>query len=267
MTTGFSDLLNSHWRILHTIVQPVIDKLENDFGSFTVEELEYEGRQARMLFSGTLHSAQSGIPLDGNPRMLFDYNQLLLEVAEQLSPKRILVLGGGTMTLPTALSRALPRANIRVVEINKGLILLARKHFGFKPSVRLRVTVDDAAHFVQHKVTKKYDLIIVDIYNDFTTPEQFMKLRFASTLKRLLSPGGVLASNCISSLTGDRSMPLRKTAYSYSSEIGPLKVIKVDRNYPEPTPQNLLLLSSPEPKKLEPLLSGCAVVNPGPFIK
>ena len=246
---------------------PVIDRLENEFGSFTVEELEYEGRQARMLFSGPLHSAQSGIPLDDNPRMLFEYNQHLLEIAEQLSPKRILVLGGGTMTLPTALYRSLPHARIRVVEINKGLISLAKKHFNYRPSFRLKLTIGDAGTFMQKSALSKYDLIITDIYNNFTTPEQFLKLRFATALRRSLAPKGIVATNCISSLTGDRSLPIRKTSYAYSSEIGPLKIIKIDKTYPETTPQNLLVLSSPDPEALKPLLNGCTEISPTRFVK
>ena len=244
---------------------PVVERLENEFGSFTVEELVYDGRQARVLFSGPLHSAQSGIPLDGNPRLLFDYNQLLYEAALELNPKRILVLGGGTMTLPSALFKALPKAKIRIVEIDKDLVDLANKYFDFKLGRKQKVIIDDAYKYLQKK-TVSYDLIIVDIYNDFTIPDQFLRLKFGSLLKKSLSPNGVVALNCISSISGEGSLPLRRTVYAYSSEIGDVRIIKVDNRYGESIPQNLIVLGSPDPARLKRLLTGKEEVDSSRFI-
>ena len=106
----------------------VLKQLDSQFGNFTVEELIYDGRKARVLFSGPLHAAQSGLALDGNPRLLFDYNQRFLELSLELRPKNILVLGGGTLTLPNALIKYLPKAQVTTVEINPELITLARKY-------------------------------------------------------------------------------------------------------------------------------------------
>ena len=141
----------------------VVDRLQNDFGSFTVEDVIYEGRRARVLFSGPMHAAQSGLALDGKTKLLFDYNQLIREIAIDLKPRQILILGGGTMTLASALSYDLETAKIRVVEINKGLIDLAKDHFGYKPNHKIKVIIGDAYEYIQ-KTRTKYDLIITDIH-------------------------------------------------------------------------------------------------------
>ena len=244
---------------------PVVDRLDNEFGNFTVEETIYDGRQARVLFCGPLHSAQSGIALDDNPRMLFDYNQLLYETALTLNPKSMLILGGGTMTLPSALAKALPKTRIKVVEINKGLILLAKKHFNFKPSRKLKVIIDDGYKYLM-KQTDKYDLIIIDVYNEFTIPEQFLRLKFSSLLKSALNPNGLVAANCISSISGEASLNLRRIAYNYSSEIGEVRIIKIDKRYNDSIPQNLLVFCTINNDLLKRLLNGAEEIEASRFV-
>ncbi|MGH7238417.1 MAG: spermidine synthase, partial [Candidatus Saccharimonadales bacterium] len=184
----------------------VVHQLINKFGTFTVEELIYEGRPARVLFSGPLHAAQSGIPLDQNPRLLFDYNQCLLDLALELEPVRILVLGGGTMTLPMALLRQLPSAKLTVVEINPDLIKLGLDYFNYRPDRRLRLVEADAAQFMS-LARPTYDLVLTDIYDNFTVPAHFRTRQFAEQIERSLQSGGVVATNCIAGLSGESSKP------------------------------------------------------------
>ncbi|MGH7234603.1 MAG: spermidine synthase, partial [Candidatus Saccharimonadales bacterium] len=208
-----------------------------------VEELIYDGRQSRVLFSGPMHSAQSGLAIDDNPRLLFDYIQQLYELADELRPKTILLLGGGTLTLPTALLKLLPEAVITAVEINPSLIRLAKDYFGYIKDPRLNVEIDDATHFIAN-AKKKYELIITDLYNDLAIPDPFLSLSFARQLRRVLAPNGLVATNCISALSGNGSFPMTKLAEVYKEAIGRVRAIRVDkRHYMNWTPQNLLILS------------------------
>ena len=222
----------------------ILDQFSNQFGSFTVEELIYDSRPARVLFSGPMHSAQSGQAHDGSPRLLFDYNQLLLELALELAPKSILVLGGGTLTLPTALIKELPDAVITAVEINKDLIAIAKKHFAYRPNSRLKVVIDDAEHFMMRASPAQYDLVITDLFDNLAIPEKFQTVNFAHHLKRVSKPSGIVATNCIAAIAGEGATPLLKLYSAYRSAIGPVKVLKVDhRRYMSWIPQNLLVLA------------------------
>lgn len=63
----------------------------------------YNDRPSRLLLSGDKGAPQSGLALDDQTELLFDYNQRLFEVALSLEPKSVLVIGGGAFTLPRAL--------------------------------------------------------------------------------------------------------------------------------------------------------------------
>ncbi len=219
----------------------VIEEIENEFGTFTVEELVYEGRRARVLFSSPQHAAQAGIPLDNDPRLLFDYNQRFFELASELEPKNVLILGGGTLTLAIALVNNFPKLKVTTVEVNKDLIDLAAKYFDYKPNPRLRVIIGDAKTFMlQAKPT--FDLIIVDIYDNFTIPKYFRSRVFAGQLKKGLMEGGVVATNCISTISRDKASPLNQIVNAYRNEIGRVRVFKPDDRYIEWLPQNLLII-------------------------
>ena len=238
----------------------ILERLENQFGSFIVEELTYDSRYSRVLFSGYSHSAQSGLALDDDPKLLFDYIQQLFELALELQPKNILILGGGTLTLATALCKHLPETEITVVEINQDLIALAEKYFGYKEDPRLKIVIDDAEHFVTHQKDHCYELIITDLFNDLAIPDQFMSKAFAKRLRRILKADGLVATNCIAALSGPGSQPGLKLAAAYLGAIGQVRVLRVDnyRYYLSWTPQNLLILAG---SHVEDLLSGLNAVQ------
>lgn len=239
--------------------RPVLYRLENEFGVFSVEELNYEGREARVLFSSPLHAAQSGIPLDNDPHLLFDYNQRFLELALELNPSKILVLGGGALTLPSALALRNPRAKITVVEINSDLIKLAPAYFNYTPSPRIRVMVADAAKFIQ-QTRSTYDLIIVDIYNNLTIPPSFCGIAFANQLSRVLVTNGMVATNCITGLSGESGV-LKQIVMAYQTAIGPVRVFSVDLKHPYRISQNLIIISRKGPFVPRALLKGSVEID------
>ena len=222
----------------------ILDQFSNQYGSFSVEELIYDTRPARVLFSGPLHSAQSGLALDGKPRLLFDYNQLLFELVLELNPKSILLLGGGTLTLPTALIKELPNTHITTVEMNKDLITTAEKFFDYIPDNKLEIIIDDAEHFIMKAKPLSYDLIITDLFDSLAIPQKFQTANFAHHLKRVSKSKGVVVTNCIAAVSGNGAMPMLKLYAAYLSALGSVRVFKVDQHrYMNWTPQNLLLLA------------------------
>ncbi len=227
----------------------IIKEFKNDFGTFSVEDLTYNGRRARVLFNAPHHAAQSGLALDNDPRLLFDYNQYLLELSIEVNPRSILILGGGVLTLPMALARRLPKCRITVVEINRDLIKVASDFFGYRDEMGIDIVIDDARTFVAQP-GKTYELIITDIFNSFTVPQFFKSQEFASNLANNLSPKGLVATNCISALSGTEAKPVLEISQAYSKSIGPVKVVKADKYYFDTTPQNLLILSGKSANKL-----------------
>ena len=237
----------------------ILCRFNNHYGSFSIEELNYEGRLARLLFSIPSRAAQSGIPLDDNPRLLFDYNQRILELAIDLQPKNILILGGGALTLAMALINNLPNSIITVVEQNKRLVSVASQYFNYLPNPRMEIVIEDARTYIDG-LNAKFDLIILDIYDDFQMPDYFISHEFANKVSGLMQPSSVMVTNCIASLVKTSSLPLIKTYDSYKQAIGHVKVVKAENDYPELIPQNLLILASKN-NRLGRYLSGCDEVN------
>eukprot|EP00850_Spirogloea_muscicola_P006020 SM000028S10114 [mRNA] locus=s28:442203:444567:- [translate_table: standard] len=73
---------------------------------------------------------------------------LLEAAAASGTPPRLLVLGGGAGALPAFVHRHFPSFHIQVVELDKVVVRLARRHFGLHEGSRLRLQIADARHFV-----------------------------------------------------------------------------------------------------------------------
>jgi len=102
--------------------EKIIYETDTKLGHYQVVDMIYVGRAARVLFSGMRGSAQSAIPRDGDPSMLFDYNRRFLELVDSLKPKSLLVIGGGAFTLPMQVLQTFPDVQVNVIEYDSDLV-------------------------------------------------------------------------------------------------------------------------------------------------
>lgn len=215
---------------------------------YQVVERIYEGRPARVLFSGPKRAAQSGIGLDDNPDLLFDYNQRLLEIANALYPKRILVIGGGAFTLPMALMAALPDADVDVVELDDGLEVIATDHFGLRPHNRLHLTFGDGRKYIE-STKHKYDLIILDVFSELSIPRQFLTVEFIKLLRKHLVADGSVAANIIASYQGINAGLIKSQIAAYGTEFAQIDIFPAAHGLTSWLPQNLLLVAQAKPTR------------------
>jgi spermidine synthase len=214
--------------------------------SYRIVDQIYSGRPARVLYSGDSLAAQSGVARDDKPELLFDYNQRLLELALASKAERILLLGGGAYTLPMALLAHLPSASVDVVELDPELASLAKRYFGLEPSKRLRIIHEDASDFIASTITK-YDISLVDIFNQAEVPESLATPEAASNLRQLLTPSGLLAQNAIGAYQnteGQASPIIASLLASYRSAFPAVAASAADPSLPLWQSQNLILLAS-----------------------
>lgn len=117
------------------------------------------------------------------------------------APKRILVVGLGGGTIPTALREVLPEAEIDTVEIDPAVTRVARRYFGFKDDAKMKVYETDGRTFVKRAIRdgRKYDAILLDAFDHEYIPEHLLTREFLLEVKSLLAPGGVLVGNTFSS--------------------------------------------------------------------
>ncbi|WP_343249718.1 fused MFS/spermidine synthase [Diplocloster hominis] len=103
----------------------------------------------------------------------------------------ILILGLGTGTYASMCTQYLPDVNIEGVEIDEKIVKLADTYFDLPESVDVSVT-DGRAYL---STDKKYDVIMVDAYQDITIPFQMSTVEFFTMVKEHLNEQGVMVVN------------------------------------------------------------------------
>ena len=138
-----------------------------------------------------------------NPNeLVFPYAKMMLgALTLNPNPKHILIIGLGGGTLPTQLRALVPGATIDIAELDEAVFKVAKTYFNFKPDAQLGVTIEDGRVFVRKALKKdtRYDLIMLDAFEDDYIPEHLLTREFLAEVKGLLTEHGVLAANTFSS--------------------------------------------------------------------
>ena len=104
----------------------------------------------------------------------------------------VLVLGNGTGTYAKQCLRYFPGSTAEGVEIDGKITALAGAYFAMPEEVA--VTEYDGRAFLQ-AVDTKYDVILVDAYQDITIPFQMSSTEFFTMAREHLTEGGVMVVN------------------------------------------------------------------------
>lgn len=139
---------------------------------------------------------------DGLTGLYYDYALAAPVMANAESPA-ILVLGNGTGTYATQCSRYFPGADISGVEIDAKITALAEKYFDLSNKVRV-AEYDGRAYLAVDK--DKYDVILVDAYQDITIPFQMSSVEFFTMVREHLKDNGIMVVNMNMHSDGDGSI-------------------------------------------------------------
>lgn len=173
--------------------------------AFWEKDLLYEGEsvynylqvkedpQKVVLSTNVLFGVQSVMMKeDGLTGMYYDYALAGPVMAGAGEGARILVLGNGTGTFAKQCQTYFPGTLVDGVEIDEKITGLAYDYFQMPDSVN--VTTYDGRAYLQ-AVDTKYDVILVDAYQDITIPFQMSTREFFTLVKEHLAPGGVMVVN------------------------------------------------------------------------
>lgn len=107
----------------------------------------------------------------------------------------ILVLGvAGGSVIKTLVDEIKYKGNITGVEIDPEIIKIANTYFKLDQVRNLEIVIDDAFEFVL-KTKSKYDLIIIDIFQDTTMPNFLFETFFINRICFLLKSHGLILFN------------------------------------------------------------------------
>jgi spermidine synthase len=148
------------------------------------------------LSTNVLFGVQSVKMKDGGlTGMYYDYAlaaPFMASAEAETAPLRVLVLGNGSGTYATQCRSYFPACSVTGVEIDGKITDLAERYFSLPDDVP--VVEYDGRAFLQ-AADEKYDVILVDAYQDITIPFQMSSAEFFSLVRGHLDPGGVMVVN------------------------------------------------------------------------
>ncbi len=161
-----------------------------------------DGDERCMLFRYPVPNGRESCKLLHDPtKLIFDYTQMMLAgLYLNPDPKKVLIIGEGGGTIPTALQEMLPGAQIDLVEIDQAVDTVARTYFDFKPGLKMKVTISDGRVFIKRVAAQKpnYDLVLLDAFDADYIPEHMLTREFLQEVKGDMAPGGVIVANTFS---------------------------------------------------------------------
>jgi spermidine synthase len=108
--------------------------------------------------------------------------------------RRVLMVGLGGGAISTYLARAMPELHIDTVDIDPGVIGVAREYFGLRETPRVLFSKNDGCFFVWPP-PHRYDLAILDAFQGASVPFHLLTREFYALLKDRLTPSGVAVFN------------------------------------------------------------------------
>ena len=182
---------------------PAKDNIIHAEKSLYRDIIVYEDGDLRcMAFGRRARGRQSCILLSDRDRLVFGYTRMMMGALYlNPSPERVLIVGLGGGTLPGALQKMLPAAQIDIVEVDPAVVRVARTYFQFAPGPTTRIVEQDGRVFVKRMLRKgvKYDLVMLDAFDHEYIPEHLLTREFLGEIRKILSQEGALAANTFTS--------------------------------------------------------------------
>ncbi len=179
-----------------------------------------ENEEEVILSTNVLFGVQSVLMKeDGLTGMYYDYAMAAPFLAErEIEEQEILILGMGTGTYARQCRKYLGDMRIEGVEIDQSITELSREFFDCPADIPV-TTYDGRAYL--NAVDKKYDVIMVDAYQDITIPFQMSSVEFFQLVKEHLTENGVMVvnMNMRGSKEGNINQYLSDTIASVFSEV------------------------------------------------
>ena len=162
-------------------------------------EVDPSRPSGRVLILDTLR--HSYVDLEDPTYLEFRYVRLFADMVElQLGGDRAvdaLHLGGGGFSFPRYLATTRPGSTSLVLEIDGGLVDLARDELGLRTGDDLAVRVGDARTALAELADDRYDVVVGDAFGSLSVPWHLATREVAAEITRVLRPGGVYLANVI----------------------------------------------------------------------
>lgn len=151
----------------------------------------------RLLRQGDMDASYVDL---ADPRHLeFDYLRRMRDLVEALRARRIVHVGGAGAALARALA-ATDRTRTRrqhVIEIDAGVVELAREHLGLRKEPGIKVKVADGRAWLAAREDGAVDALLVDAFVGARVPRHLATVEALADAARVVTPGGAMAINVV----------------------------------------------------------------------
>ncbi len=179
----------------------VIADVNTKYNRVRIWETKWQGHDVRvfMKWDSTIYK-----PPKRRDQLAVQYTRFF-RLAEHFTPdfKKALVIGGAGYSFPRYFLKKYPLKTIDVVEIDPGVLDLAKKYFDFQPTTNFRNIVADGRVFLNRN-TEMYDVIYADTSNEASIPFQLTTREAMERMYESLNENGSLIMNIISGTEGEK---------------------------------------------------------------
>lgn len=172
--------------------EKVILETKSPYSTIFVSE---DGSGMRILRFGRYGARQSVVKLGDPDHLELAYARVIpIAFVFVEEPKSALVIGLGGGTIPSFLRKRFPQMRIDAVDIDPGVVEVAKSHFGFREDEHMRAHVEDGRKYVE-RTTERYDLVFLDGFGTDSVPPHLTTREFLMSVQRILTPGGAVIGN------------------------------------------------------------------------
>lgn len=177
---------------------------------------------------------------------LYNFDEVFVDDIQET-----LMIGGAAYSYPKYFLNKLPQAKMTVVEIDPVATQLAKDYFFLQESENLNIVHQDARRFLNQD-TSSYDVIYMDAFtSSLAIPYQLTTQETVKGFFNVLNEDGLLLTNIISGITGDKGKFLQAEYKTYQSIFPQVYIWQVVENINSNEVQNLLLIASKSEELLD----------------
>ncbi len=158
--------------------------------------VDEERPTGRTLLLDRLHNSYVDI---ADPTYLhFRYIRVMADVLEVQGPPgpvAMVSIGGGGMTFPGYIEATRPGSTNTVLEIDGGVVDIARKHLALHDNVN--VVVEDARLSLREVASSSADVVMGDAFSGLSVPWHLTTVEYVREIQRVLTADGVYLMNVI----------------------------------------------------------------------
>ena len=153
----------------------------------------------RALYFDSRH-LQSAMSFLHPQELILSYTRyMLLGLLINQQPKNILIIGLGSGSFVRFFHHYCPTCHIDGVDYSEHVINLAKDYFYLPEADNIKVICADGSEFIKRPNNKKYDLILVDAFDDQGMAPAIYTESFFTSVSKLLADDGSISFNLWSS--------------------------------------------------------------------